>query len=190
MAKKTKKIVEESTPFYDRPEVGGSLVSTPEAGGLMGFTGVALVHGSVAFTKDEYRALQKAYGYKSEKPTKKPAPPKAPELTGHYFEDEAAKRNHQEELRLYEKWKDPSYLHQAGADIHMTRHMEADGLRIVAWLAKFVYPGDDPLKTVIQFAAQAGMEIGPLDSEYAGIECDDEVGDEDDSEEDAPDSEV
>jgi len=57
-------------------------------------------------------------------------------------------------------------LKQAGADRNLFRHAEHDGLRIIAWLAKFVEPGTDPLKTVVQLAIDSGLDVSPTDIEW------------------------
>jgi hypothetical protein len=56
---------------------------------------------------------------------------------------------------------------QGGADINLFRHAECDGLRIMAWLARYVPAGEDPLKTVIEMAIAAEFDVDPGDVEYA-----------------------
>ena len=73
--------------------------------------------------------------------------------------------------RLYEMAPVPpgkeQYLLQAGADRNMFRHAEHDGLRLLAWLAKWVEPGTDPLKVLVQVAVAAGWNVDPEDAEWA-----------------------
>lgn len=57
-------------------------------------------------------------------------------------------------------------LLQAGADRAMFREAELDGLRIVAWLAKYVEPGRDPMKTIVRMAIDAGFDVDPSDVEW------------------------
>lgn len=56
---------------------------------------------------------------------------------------------------------------QAGADRNALRRAEADGLRLVAWLARYVPSGEDPLKTLIQVASDAGFDVDPEDFDWA-----------------------
>ena len=59
----------------------------------------------------------------------------------------------------------------AGAQLYMAREASADGLRVMAWLARFLRPGDDPVQFVAQLAANAGMDTRGdelLDDDMAG----------------------
>jgi hypothetical protein len=58
-------------------------------------------------------------------------------------------------------------FHQAGADRNAFRHAEADGLRLLAWLARHVPSGEDPLKTLVRLAADAGCDVDPADVGWA-----------------------
>lgn len=58
-------------------------------------------------------------------------------------------------------------LLQAGADRNVLRHAQADGLRLVAWLARYVEPGKDPLRTLVELACQAGWDVDPIDVGWA-----------------------
>lgn len=48
----------------------------------------------------------------------------------------------------------------------LMRAAEHDGLRILAWLAKYVKPGTDPLKDVIIMASE-GYDVSPEDYYWA-----------------------
>jgi len=62
-------------------------------------------------------------------------------------------------------------LLQAGADRNLFRHAEVDGLRIVAWFAKYLEPGEDPLRWLIQRLAEVGAyDLDPNDVEWANGE--------------------
>lgn len=58
---------------------------------------------------------------------------------------------------------------QAGADRNLMRHAEADGVRIVAWLAKAMRgtSGVDPLREVVRLAIDAEWDVDPADVEWA-----------------------
>lgn len=55
---------------------------------------------------------------------------------------------------------------QAGADRNALRHAQADGLRLLAWLARHVEPGQDPLRTLVDLACQAGWDVDPLEVDW------------------------
>jgi hypothetical protein len=63
---------------------------------------------------------------------------------------------------------DPRALLQAGADRNMIRHAEHDGLRLIAWLARHVPAGEDPLKSLVLAAVDAGWDVSPEDASWAG----------------------
>lgn len=79
-----------------------------------------------------------------------------------------------EYLRLYdlygfvqvERTAKAGKILQLGADQVMFREAELDGLRIVAWLAKYVEPGRDPMKTIVRMAIDAGFDVDPSDVEW------------------------
>ncbi len=74
---------------------------------------------------------------------------------------------HKRAVARWERWEDPRPLMQAGADRNMARYAEHDGLRLVAWLARHVPEGGDPLKTLIQLAVDAGWDVPPEDIAWA-----------------------
>jgi hypothetical protein len=164
-----------------RPTVNGpngSVVTTPSASTLIQLLGSSFVFHGNAFTNDQYAALKRLYGFKKESKGVRPEiPPRPNQPEGYPFRPNDA---YKEEKAAYDaavNWSDDQAYRQAGADRNLTRHMEADGLRLVAWLAKFVLPGEDPLKTLIQLATDAGWDVEPSDEEWAEG-CEEEVKDE------------
>ncbi|HZL96042.1 MAG TPA: hypothetical protein VFB99_20460 [Vicinamibacterales bacterium] len=74
-------------------------------------------------------------------------------------------------LRAHAKWEDPRAFMQAGADRDVFRHAELDGLRLLAWIARYVPPGEDPLKSLVMLASDAGWDVDPDDVAWAeGVE--------------------
>lgn len=61
---------------------------------------------------------------------------------------------------------------QAGADRNMFRHASSDGLRMVAWIAKYCEPEEDPVKVLIRMASDAGLDVDPSDFSWASGEED------------------
>lgn len=156
-----------------RPTLHGTTITTPKSRLSMQLLGVGVVAGSVALTRDEFGAINKLYGFKPEKPNKKPPPPKAPNRedfdTQWKYED--ALKKHEAALKAHANWQDPMPLMQAGANRNALRHAESDGLRLLAWLARFVPEGEDPLKTLVQAALDAGWDVNPDDVEWAEAEA-------------------
>lgn len=69
--------------------------------------------------------------------------------------------------KLYGYQPEEHPLTQAGSDRNVIREAECDGLRLIAWLAKFVPAGEDPLKTLIQIADEAGCNVSYEDISWA-----------------------
>lgn len=146
-----------------RPYANGSTVTTPHTGEMMRFLGAGATSGNITLSRDEFENIKKIYGYKKEKPNKKPPPPEAPPKGASF----AQKEDYEKALKHHENWEDPIALLQAGADRNAIRHAEADGLRMLAWIAKFVPQGEDPLKTLVNLAVAVGLDVDPSDSEWA-----------------------
>jgi hypothetical protein len=146
----------------NRPSTDTQCVTTPNAAAMVDLLG-GIRSGPITLTADEFCAIERLYGYVPEKPTKKPPPPDPPPL-GASYED---RRRHEIAVRAHNNWTDPRVLMQAGADVHMLRHAEADGLHLLAWLARFVPAGEDPLKTLVQLAVDAGWDVDPGDAAWA-----------------------
>ena len=177
----------------DRPRTTNNAcgITTPKASWVIGLLGSGIIHEGTALTKTETDSVNKLYGFTKELPNERPAKPKKPDLKGlDYFAKNAAEQAYEGELKAWEAWKDPIHFHQAGANRNVMRHVSHDGVRLVAWIAKFCDPGQDPMKVLIQMAIDAGFDVDPEDvdfSEYAGDDFD-EGDDSRDDEEDAAES--
>lgn len=159
-----------------RPGRPTRTTSTPRANYLIELLGDGLRHESVAMTADERKAVQRLYGYYDEPVGVRPPEPVVPPEP--VFRDfgwdrakyEPAKAEYDRAKAAHEawkRWKDPRAIQQAGADRNMLRYAGADGLRIVAWLARHVEPGQDPLKTIVDLAVSAGWDVDPEDVAWA-----------------------
>jgi hypothetical protein len=69
--------------------------------------------------------------------------------------------------KLYDVKPEDNVFVQAGTDRNVMRHAEFDGLRMMAWLAQYVEPGQDPLRTLVQLAIEAGIDVMPEDVDWA-----------------------
>jgi len=167
----------------NRPKFADHYVTTPKTGTVFRLLGTGLRAGGVTLTRDETAALNKLYGFEIEKPQKRPPKPVLAEVElepdapawKRQDAEKRAKKDHEEAVKRWEKWSDPRELFQAGADRNMLRHAEHDGMRLVAWLAKYVPKGEDPLKTLVQLAVDAGYDVDPSDIEWAEAGHDEEA---------------
>ena len=150
----------------------GSVVTTPGAAQMMSLLGSGVVTGGVALTRDEFNAVKKLYGFTAEKPNQKPPPPAVPKREDFDapWKHEQALKDHERALKAHETWQDPRALMQAGADRNVLRDAECDGLRLLAYLARFVPVGEDPVKTLVQLASESGWDTNPSDVEWAETE--------------------
>lgn len=114
----------------------------------------------VTVSKGEFEAMQRLYRMKQEKQVKRPPEPVPPKSSEFPSDREYAQAlsQYEEAHARWRKWEDPSVLLQAGADVGTFRCAEEDGLRMVAWIAKFASPGEDPLKVLVRMAADAGFD--------------------------------
>ncbi len=177
----------------DRPSSGsGSTVTTPTAAALMQLTGGGIRWGNVAVTRDEHRHLQRLYGYVDEQPNERPPAPELPPPLSYKAtwearcEHDKLQRAYEAAAYAHEVWTDPRGFQQAGADRNLNRHVEADGVRLVAWLAKHLQPGEDPLKQLVRLAVDAGWDVDGSDVAWADPESV-EGEDDDGADEDPPD---
>ncbi len=134
--------------------------STPQSAGCIDLLGGESFNG-VTFTHDEVRALTRVYGYDLEgKDVVVPEPEvQAPPQGASFWEV----RKYEEGLRQAKKSK-PSLeslqkMDRAGAFRNLMRNVECDGKRIMGLLARFLEPGDDPVKIVAQLMRDAGWDV-------------------------------
>lgn len=151
--------------------MNGCVVTTPRVSSMMQLLGSGTTYKGNALSSDEFRAVKKLYGFQKEKPGVKPSPPKAPELKDFKssWEYEDAMIRHRNAIS--HPWQDPQSFMQAGADRNVMREAETDGLRLLAWIAKYVPKGEDPLKSLIQAVTEAGWDIDPEDVEWSQEEA-------------------
>lgn len=57
---------------------------------------------------------------------------------------------------------------------NMFRHAEHDGLRVIAWLAKYLEQGQDPLKEIVKMVVDRGYDVNPSDVAWAEEEEEEE----------------
>lgn len=158
----------------DRPTAAESYVTTPLSGGMTTLLGPGMRIRDIVVSREEMRNLNRVYGFREEPPNERPPKPVfvEPDARAWPSDRRRAEEDHKESMKDWENWIDPRTFMQAGADRNMARHAESDGVRLMAWLAKFVPAGEDPLKTLIQLASDAGLDVAPEDNEWAQEEDD------------------
>jgi len=158
----------------DQPRTGHT---TPRAEQITQLLGGASRHEGVVISRDEKKHLDKLYGFVEEQPQPRPPRPTAPDRADYTkaYEYSDALKEYERRVKCWESWEDPRAFFEAGATRNMFRHASHDGLRIMAWLAKFVEAGSDPLKTVVRMAIDSGCDVDPSDVTWA-MQDDDECG--------------
>lgn len=150
------------------------MTATPGNKNEMALLGSGPGHRNFYPTRDQYRALKKVYGVHEETlPGPLPLPDK-PDTSGMSpWQAEEALKNWERRVKDVQKFNTPKErkaaqnFNQAGADRNLFRHMEHDGLRMVAWLAKYLEPGEDPVKLLVLIASDAGFDVPPEDYGWA-----------------------
>lgn len=131
---------------------------------------------SLAITNDQFRAIQRVYGYVPEQPGQRPVPPAPPPpcpadaSRQEYVAHQKAVEAHKKIVGECARWQNPQAFMQAGADRNALRSAQADGMRLMAWLAKYTEPGEDPVKVLIRMASASGHEVDPEEYEWATSE--------------------
>ena len=157
--------------------IGGSLCSTPSAADSISLLGGERYE-SVAFSRDECYALQRLYGVDTARAEKE----------ARAFAEAAhreAMARHEAAMVKRSPWDyspPPPTLEAdstaafavAGAGRNLFRHAEADGLRMVAAMARFLQPGDDPVRVLVALMADAGWDVREDPEWYNGDESEEE----------------
>ena len=100
-------------------------------------------------------------------------------LGGHYFESVNITNDELKNIKKLYKFKDDSDesgMMQAASDRNAFRFANHDGLRIIAWLAKYCEPDEDPVKLIIRLVSENGYDVDFEDNKWAfdDVEWDDE----------------
>lgn len=122
----------------NRPGHPTTTFSTPSAHNLSRILR-PIFSGPVAFTVDEVAAFRRLYDV-----PRRPA------------KDKPTKEEQQ--IAAFEK---------AGDERNLFRHVDADGLRLMAVVAKHLSPGEDPVRFLLCLLAQAGHDVDPEDLAWA-----------------------
>lgn len=63
-------------------------------------------------------------------------------------------------MKAYGFKEDRSHpLAEQGTFRNLVRHTERDGLRVMAFLSRYLQPGQDPVKLVAQLCSEAGFDV-------------------------------
>jgi len=122
----------------------------------------------VTFTNDQVRSLYSSYGhtYYDKAEVEKDLVGKWEENCAHLREKYAEavkKRMWVTKLELPKRPDDETVQGHinwlmAGSQINMFKHVKCDGLRVMAYLAKFLEVGEDPVKLIANMAVDAGFD--------------------------------
>lgn len=142
--------------------IGGSLCSTPSAADSIALLGGERYE-SVAFSRDECSALQRLYGVdtaRAEREARAFAEAAHQEAMARHKAATAKRDCFDPPLPAPTLEADSKAAFAvAGAGRNLFRHAEADGLRMVAAMARFLQPGDDPVRVLVSLMADAGWDV-------------------------------
>lgn len=147
----------------DEPGGGRFSCATPMDATMIQLLGSGGSFEGVTFTRDQLDRLTRVYGY-------------SPEQTERDVEESIAA--HAEALRKQaeEDAKKPSWqrkakatrpatagelrtFYKAGGHLQVLRNAGHDGLRLVAFLSRYLEPDEDPVKMVVRLATEAGYDV-------------------------------
>jgi hypothetical protein len=164
-----------TTEFF---EVPGDIyiVDTPTTWTLMQLLGVNCSHNGVAFSKDQERFLGAFYGF--DLVVDEQVAIETLETVQIKYEKETVEFETQHKLytqdrQTYQKQygvmapKKPVKPNQvssllllkAGSRRNLFRYVERDGLRLMAFLAQYLEPNQDPVKLLAQLCIDAGFDV-------------------------------
>ena len=70
-------------------------------------------------------------------------------------------------LRIYKIESEENVMMAAGAQRNAYRAATSDGLRIMAWIAKYLEKDEDPLRFIVQLVDKAGFDVDYEDIEWS-----------------------
>lgn len=160
-------------PFKPFKPPGDTITtSTPDSFACIKILGSDANLNGVHFSTDESRYLYALYGYDiTRKPKSYPEIPPHPgpeptlqDFRWNYTEHSAA---HLEWIAAWKAWNAAQpenvdgvhHFEMTGAKLHCTRFAQRDGLRIMGMIAKFVEPGEDPVKFIAELLQDAGCDL-------------------------------
>ena len=164
-------------PNDKRPGEPTAAVSTPLSWTMIQLLGSGPMWDGVTVTKTQYQHLRKAYEFDNK-------------VTDAQVEDLRASREvqatrHAEKMEEWDARPYPASYEKpplapepfdeqasrnfltAGEDINLGCHMKRDGMRIIAYLSKWLEPGQDPMKLIVMMASDARFDVDFEDTEWA-----------------------
>jgi hypothetical protein len=85
----------------------------------------------------------------------------------HYKSLSVTKDQFDDLYHLYNFNEESNALFQAAAERNMFRHAESDGLRMIAFVARYISQGEDPVKFLAQLCIDAGFDVDPKIVEWS-----------------------
>lgn len=151
--------------------------ATPSTAMILDLLGRGARFEGVTVSESQMRALRKMYLY-----TDEAANAIVEEQRAAHLAAEAAKIEHNAKLeegyarkhntRHPEKFDAEGVRRfvDSGDARDVFRRASRDGLRMLAFLAKYIEPGGDPVKLLVQLASDAGFDVDGSDVEWANAE--------------------
>lgn len=161
---------------FERPTAeGGRACATPSDATMITLLGGMTFQG-VTFTRGQAKALEKFYGYDDQKARRDASDAvkeswklqtqkvmdrlKDPKLKD-WKRNELMKqlKELQNQQSQEETVKGAAAFAEAGGVRNRWRIIQEDGLRVMAMLGRFLEPGQDPVKLVVQLMSEAGYDV-------------------------------
>lgn len=145
----------------------GYYVATPGDGVLTHLFGGEALEG-VCFTRDQLKHLKSLYGYEDTIDKELVDDARVKHASNHIAAVADWHKKHPRptswdgkppELEPFNE-KDITTFVKAGGQLGMLRRAQRDGLRVMAFLAKYCQ-GEDPVKVVARLASDAGYDVDP-----------------------------
>ena len=158
---------------------GGMRAATKSDAAVISLLGGRSHSAGVTMTRDQWARLGKFYTYDLSPegpPTPLPAEPARPAPDADYYK----RQDYEAAMRAWRQAcanHSPQGVHKfalAGAERNLDRHVAADGVRLMAFLSRFLEDGQDPVALVAQLLAEAGYDT-------QGAEFDSEPGEGEDA---------
>lgn len=148
-----------------RPQANGAPCATPSDADMIEAYGGSSFEG-VAFSDAQRRDLEKLYGYDLARSAHEAIAYSESEYRRAmlaYDEAMATEADPWKRERLVKpKPPDPGGIAKffiSGNQLHMFRHAQCDGLRLIALLAHHVEPGRDPVRVLARLMIDAGWDV-------------------------------
>lgn len=154
-----------------RPKAGRSMCVIPDDATTLLISNVVTV-GDVAITRGKLRHMERLYGFDLDAAAQdaaKKSQEKYVAAIARYEQEKAKAKATGLDRLVPPKRTEPSEVasFQLGGDTRdLLRYAEADGMRMVALIAAYLEPGEDPVRRLAKMLMDQGYDV-PVDPEWA-----------------------